>query len=409
MRTTNTFGVHFWLRKNQIQDGKHPLYVRITVNKKRLELALKQYLSPKDWNASKGEAKNKSPELKEVNSYLMNVRAKLTAHYQDLQLDKEVVTAEMVKQRFLGIDPDTQSSNMTLIDLIDRHIKEKPEGLTEGTIKNYRATKKYLERYLKQVLRRNDITLRELNYDFIVRLEPFIKSTPLKANDPCTINGTMKHLERLKKLTAWAKKQKWLREDPFKSFQLRFKETDIPHLKRHELQRIEEQPDFPNKMLNMVRDLFLFSCYTGLGPKDLTSLKPANILLEDDGNLWIKTRRSKTNISVDVPLLPQALRIIKKYELKEGDIPRQSLFPVVTNKDLNDSLKVIAAICGVQQEVTFYTARHTFATTVTLKNKVPLETVSKLMGHTKLATTLKYAKIEKDNIGQAMEMVKERL
>jgi site-specific recombinase XerD len=170
-----------------------------------------------------------------------------------------------------------------------------------------------------------------------------------------------------------------------------------------------EVRSFENPVLQKVKDLFVFSCYTGLAYIDLIELKPQQILTNIDGVRWIKTSRAKTEICVNVPLLQPAVIILEKYMTEPRAFVRNTIFPGISNQEMNRSLKMIAEICGIKKYLTFHLARHTFATTVTLMNGVPIETISKMLGHTKLSTTMIYARITQSKIGMDMELLQNRL
>ena len=218
----------------------------------------------------------------------------------------------------------------------------------------------------------------------------------------------MKHIERLKKVVNLAVKIGWLEKSPFELYKLCFKKYDRQFLNDVELKAIEECT-LHNQTLNLTRDLFVFSCYTGLAPIDLSKVSPENIITGIDGELWLHTERAKTKTIVNVPLLPQAIKLIEKYHHNPVALRRGRLFPMLTNQEINRCLKIIAGICHIEKYLTFYLSRHTFATTVTLNNGVPLETVSKMMGHMKFSTTQIYARILNKKIGEDMALLKKRL
>jgi integrase len=394
MRSSNTFGVHFVLRR---MAKTHSIFARITVNGTRCELALKQTIDPGDWNAAKGSAKSKTPALKQLNSFLEEVRAKLVSNYQELNLASEYFTAEMLKNAYLG-KTVTGEEKMTLNRLVAMHNEMLGKTLEPGTMKNYKSTAIYIKNYLKLKYDAGDIYLKDLTHQFITGFEYYVRNNPLKTGDPCTNNGTMKHLERLKKMVNWAYTNEWIEKNPFAAFRLRFKRREMDFLNKDELSRIEGR-ELAHPMLQRVRDLFVFSCYTGLAYIDLVKLKPANIIMGPDGMHWIKTSRKKTEIPVNVPLLRPALAILDKFRTQEDVGMWETVFPMVSNQEMNRSLKLIGEICEIKKGLTFHLARHTFATTVTLMNGVPIETISKLLGHTKLATTMIYAHVMQSKIG----------
>jgi integrase len=275
-------------------------------------------------------------------------------------------------------------------------------------MKNYKSTAIYLRNYMLSKYDAGDIFLKDLTHQFITGFEFYIRNNPLKAEDPCTNNGTMKHLERLKKMINWAHANEWIDKNPFAAFRLRFKRHEMEFLDKDELARIEGR-DLADPMLQRVRDLFAFSCYTGLAYVDLFMLIPENIVVGPDGMQWIKTSRKKTAIPVHVPLLRPAAVILDKFRAGGNVGKWETVFPRISNQEMNRSLKLIGEICEIKKRLTFHLARHTFATTVTLLNGVPIETISKLLGHTKLATTMIYAHVVQSKVGMDMMLLQEKL
>lgn len=405
MRSNNTFGLHFVLRP--AQKGASAIYARIVVNGSRCELALKQIIEKKNWNTDKGAARPTTPALKRLNSYLEEVRAKLVSQYQELSLANEYLTAEMVKNSYLGKSAAGEEK-MTLNQLVALHYEMQGKTLEWGTMKNYKSTAIYLKNYLNLKYDAGDIFLKDLTPQFITGFEYYIRNNPIKSGDPCTNNGTMKHLERLKKMVNWAHANEWIDKNPFAAFRLRFKRHEMQFLDKEELARIEGR-ELANPLLQRVRDLFVFSCYTGLAYIDLVGLKPANVISAADGMQWIKISRKKSSIQTNVPLLRPAVAIMEKFQSQEDACTWGTVFPMVSNQEMNRSLKLIAEIFEIKKGLTFHLARHTFATTVTLMNGVPIETISKLLGHTKLATTMIYAHVMQSKISMDMNLLQKRL
>jgi len=200
----------------------------------------------------------------------------------------------------------------------------------------------------------------------------------------------------------------WLERNPFITYKMKFEKVDRDFLTKNELAAVEDK-EISIERLIWVRDIFVFSCYTGLAYIDVVNLKQDNLVTGIDGEVWIDTSRQKTNTPVQMPLLPKALNILKKYESKREYLPNGSLLPILSNQKLNSYLKEIADICGITKHLTFHTARHTFATTVTLNNGVPIETVSKMLGHTKLTTTQIYARVLATKLSADIEELKKKL
>jgi len=242
-----------------------------------------------------------------------------------------------------------------------------------------------------------------LNYRFICDFEQFLRNYR-NTNNVCmlTNNGVMKHLERFKKIINLAIKLEWIPKNPFQMFQLKFDKYDRQYLTERELDLIENT-SFNQERLERVKDIFIFSCYTGLSYIDVKELTNHQIVIRMDHKYWIHTKREKTNEMVKVPILPKALDIIEKYKGIAQMTNSATLLPLYSNQKTNSYLNEIAKACGIHKNVTFHVARHTFATTVMLSNGVPIETVSKLLGHTKLSTTQIYARVLEHKISEDIE------
>jgi site-specific recombinase XerD len=221
-------------------------------------------------------------------------------------------------------------------------------------------------------------------------------------------NTVMKHIERLRKMIKMAIRYEWLEKDPFIAFKQKFHRFERGYLSEEELKIIEEK-EFTIARLQHVKDLFIFSCYTGLSYIDLIQLSPENIQIGIDKKFWLFTSREKTDNPVRIPILPVAMDIINKYKTDPKALVYNRLFPPISNQKLNSYLKEIANLCQISKNFTFHLARHTFATTVTLTNGVPIESVSKMLGHSKISTTQIYAKVVEKKLSEDMEKLKKRL
>jgi len=370
-------------------------------------LALKCYLDKGDWNFGKGFAKAKNDKLRQLNTYLEEVRGKMVYHYQQLSL-YGTTSAVAVKSTFLGVPAGLEGQTMGLLELVNKHNKEVETVMGRGTIKNYYTTAAYVRKFLAAKFTAGDVALSKVNFRLISQFELYIRTNPIKNFDPCNNNGTMKHMERLKKIISWAIRNEWMVKDPFKGYRIQYKHKSIGFLSREELSRIEAIV-LKDPLLKTVRALFIFSCYTGLSYTDLMDLKSKNIVTKTDGQKWLETTRRKTDIPVRIPLLTPALAVLDEFKDRAGIIHWDDLFPWVSNQVMNKCLKLIGELCATRMNLTFHIARHTFATTVTLENNVPIETISKLLGHTKITTTMIYAKVLQSKIGQDMKVLQEKL
>jgi len=399
MKTSTTFGVTFFTRLNSKKTDNALIFVRITVNGKRSEISLKRNVSQKLWDKNKSKVKGNTPEARALNNYIQQVRNKLYDSYSELQKEGKLITVATVKSRYLGTD----EQHRTLLQLVSYHNKTMQTVLKPGTLKNYKTTESYLKKFVKKMYKVDDIQLKQLNYAFVIDFEQYLHKLPNLNN-----NGLMKHIERFKKLCKLGVKLEWLEKDPAVNYQLHFNKVERNYLTEEELNTLETST-LEKQTHKIARDIFVFSCYTGLAYCDVFALTEENIVLGIDGNKWLMTQREKTSTKVRVPLLDKALTIIEKYQEHPKCIQTGKLLPVYSNQKMNQYIKEVAEKLEIEKHLTFHIARHTFATTVTLSNGVPIETVSKLLGHTKLSTTQIYARVVEKKISVDMEILKNRL
>jgi len=399
MQTNSTFSLIIFTRKSRGTASQLSIYVRITVNGQRSEISLKRTVLFKEWDSSKNRGRGTINKIRLLNTYIDQVYNQLLDCHKQLLEEDKIVSANAIKTRYLGED----DTHKTLKELISYHNTTMITVLKFGTMKNYYTTEKYLHKFLDQKLTGSDIYLKQLNYRFICDFEQYLrKYKNAKKQYVLANNGVMKHLERFKKMINLAVKLEWIAKNPFNQFQLKFDKYDRHYLSERELQLIENTC-FNQERLEKIKDFFLFSCYTGLSYIDLKELTVNQITKGIDNNYWIFTKREKTNETVKVPILPKAQQIIDKYTANLETIPSKRLLPICSNQKTNSYLKEVIEACGIQKHITFHVARHTFATTVMLSNGVPIETVSKLLGHTKLSTTQIYARVVESKISEDIQ------
>jgi site-specific recombinase XerD len=406
METRSTFSTTFIIRTSKLKEGLAPIYCRITVDSKRAEISIKRNVKPSDWSNT-GKVKGNSETARQINAYIKQVEAKIFESYRELLAKNQLPTAEAIRNAYLGINNNLKG--MTLNNLIEYHNTEQKDTLEWGTLKNYLTTQKYITMFLKEVMKTSDVFLSQLSYKFLTDFEMFLrKHQPTDHHKPCGNNTVMKHIERLRKMINLAVRNEWLEKDPFIKFQKKLTKSNREFLNNEELHAIENK-EFKIARLQQVKDLFVFSCYTGLAYIDVMQLTSENVTRGIDGEFWLFTSRQKTDSSVSIPLLPKALEIIEKYKENPAVINKGALLPIISNQRLNSYLKEIADLCGINKNLTFHLARHTFATTVTLTNGVPMETVSKLLGHNSIRTTQIYAKVVETKVSNDMKALKEKL
>jgi site-specific recombinase XerD len=409
MKTLNTFSILFFLRKDKGMNGNAPMYVRVTVNGKHSDIALKRNVSVSKWNQKEQKLSGNSPEDNATREKIRTLRNELNSAYDDLRRDKKELTVETVKAKAEGIDLHAH----TLMFLINYHNEDLKQLIEEGTMKNYRTTKKYLEEFLMLKWKKKDMLLVKLDNLFVTNFGLFLLNrTPDKGQRPCSNNSVMKHLERLRKLVGIALENKWMTENPFQHFKRKMVAKDRNCLDTYELDRLRNL-EIRKNGVRAVRDMFLFACLTGLSPCDITRFGKDHITKDINGEYWIEMYRQKTKRFTErkfnVLLLPEALEIIKKYREHPAANANGTVFPFYTNQILNRYLKIVAEEAEINKQVTFHLARHTFATTVTLENGVPIESVSHMLGHASIRTTQIYSKIKKKKVLNDMSSLREKI
>lgn len=404
MKTNSTFTIIFFTRKLSKSVDKLSIYARITVDGQRSEISLKRSVQVNDWDNNRARCRGNTTKVRFLNAYLDEVYNQILDCHKQLFQEGKMISANAIKGRFLGEDDDRK----TLREIITYHNTNMITVLKFGTMKNYYTTEKYLYKFLSEILKVDDIYLKQLNYRFICDFEQYLRNYKNSKNENVlTNNGVMKHLERFKKMINLACKLEWLTKNPFQQFQLKFNKFDRQYLTERELQLIEDT-SFSQLRLERVKDCFLFSCYTGLSYIDMKELTTNEIVRGIDNNYWIFTKREKTNEAVKIPILPKAKQIIDKYKDDFESLRSNKILPLYSNQKINSYLREIVESCGIHKHITFHVARHTFATTVMLSNGVPIETVSKLLGHAKLSTTQIYARVVETKISEDFQNLLKR-
>ncbi|WP_290391335.1 site-specific integrase, partial [uncultured Bacteroides sp.] len=391
----STFKVLFLIRRNQVnKDGKCAIIIKITVDGEYERLNSTLSIEPDLWDAAASKAIGRSSKIAEFNKRIEDMRHVLKEHYYDLLNRHGYVTAEMVKNAFTGVTAKEES----LVTLYLQHLEDTKKliGISKAnpTYQKYERMYRRVVEFMKKKYNITDIPLREIKYQFIVDLEFF-----LRTEYGYSQNTTYKCMKFFKQVINKAIRAGLIFVDPFNGYKISVQRVDRGFLTEDDLKKMMDK-EFASKRLEHVRDIFVFACFTGLAYIDLANLRVDNIQKMFDGRLWIVTHRQKTNTKVTVPLLPPALKILKKYEGKYLD---GQLMPIITNQKLNCYLNEIADSCGIEKNLTFHLARHTFATTMTLGKGVPIESVSKMLGHTNIQTTQIYARITNSKISQDME------
>jgi integrase len=361
----NPLSILFYIKRTKVdKTGKSNIYFRVTIDGNRAEASIHRKVKLSIWNTSGGLVNGTSPEAYTLNSYIAQVRNDIYTHFQRLTGKGEMVTAVQLRDAYLG----KGSIQMMVLKIFQDHNDQvnKLVGLdfAAGTAERYRTTKMHVENYIKKEFNISDIPVQEVNHKFISGLEYY-----LKTERKCGHNSTIKYITNFKKIIRIAFANEWIKKDPFLNWKGTLKIVDREFLSKEEIQLMMEK-DLDNVRLDLVKDIFIFCCYTGLAYADVKKLSENDVVIGIDGNRWIKTNRTKTKVRSSIPILPTAEAIIEKY-VEHPDVNIKRLLPVLSNQKMNAYLKEIADVCGIHKNLTFHLARHTFATTVTLSNGVP--------------------------------------
>lgn len=398
------FNLLFYLKKrNNYEGGPIPIYMRLSVAGKRTEFTTQREWDPAKWNSKAGRATGTKETARELNAYLDILQTKVYEAQRKLVDQGELVSTETLREIITGRNRNTKM----LLEVFDNHNKQMQElvdiDFAAGTMERYETARSHTKDFIKWKYGLDDIDIAKLNYEFVTEMEFY-----LKTKRKCCHNTSLKYISNVKKIVNICVKNGWLQRDPFFGYRMQKKEVIREFLTEEEIHLVYNKI-FPAERLNLVRDIFIFSCYTGLAYADIEKLKRSEIIFGIDGEKWISTTRQKTDSTSRIPLLPIAIEILHKYKDHPKCVTNDLLLPILSNQNMNGYLKEIATIAGINKKFTFHCARHTFATTVTLTNGVPIETVSKMLGHRNLKTTQHYAKILDNKVSQDMSCLRKKL
>ena len=398
-----TFNLLFFVKKSKIKaDGTAPIYLRITIDGIPKEISSKRNVLPEKWDNKLQKVSGNTEQVKSLNAYLKTMEQEVYDAHHELMKDKRCTTSYTLKSRLIGTDQRA----LMLIPIFQDH-NDKIKSLlglefAAGTLERYKTSLKHTQEFLEWKYGLTDICIKDIDHPFITEYEYFLRSVR-----KCSNNTAVKYIKNFKKIIKICIANGWLDKDPFVNYKSKMREVEREFLTQEEVQTIYGK-EMVTDRLNQVRDIFVFACFTGLAYIDVKNLTKSNISLGIDGGKWIFTHRQKTETASRIPLLPIAEEIIQKYAEHPVCSNKDTLLPVLSNQNMNAYLKEIAGVCGINKELTFHIARHTFATTITLTNGVPIESVSKMLGHKSLRTTQHYAKILDKKVSEDMQLLREK-
>ena len=401
----NVFSILFFLKKGQpMKNGEMPVCLRINVNRQRAEIRTRRSVDPKLWCQAKERSRGRDRLSQDLNHYIETSRVRLYQIFEKLEREEKPVSAKIVLDIFNG---KTENSLRTLLGVFREHNEQCRQLIgidyVAITVNRYDLCCRYLGELISKEYHLEDLPLKEIDNEFIRKFELY-----LKTERGCAQNTVIRYMKALKKVINLAIANDWISRNPFAGIRFHEKEVIKEVLTKEELQ-IMIQKEFSVPRLELVRDVFIFCTFTGLAFVDVSQLKPEHIVEDSKGKLWIRKHRQKTKNICNIPLLEIPKIILDKYENHPISQKKGLCLPVMANQKMNSYLKEIADLCGIEKSISTHLARHTFATQICLSNDVPMETVSKMLGHSSLKMTQLYAKVIDTKISNDMDALANRI
>jgi site-specific recombinase XerD len=410
MKRNQKFHVWFWLNHRRQKSGLSTLYLRIIIDGARAEIATTHYIKKEHWSEVQGRMKNSAPNNIQINGYIDFSRNELKKLFLNHASDGKEIKANELKNIFLGKDKieEEKPKQKTICEAFDYHNLKMADIVKIGkvspkTLLRYEITKNKVVAFMKHTYKVEDKALPEMRLRFVTEFEHFLLTV-----QKIQSNTAHKYIKNLKKIMNMSVGLDWISHNPFNQFKCSYTSPEREILNQDELNIIMAK-QFSVERMNEVRDVFIFCCYTGFAYTDVYQFEQDAVTIGLDSEYWLSTNRQKTGTKESVPLLPVALEIIEKYRENEYCIKYNKLLPVNSNQRYNAYLKELADLCGIKKHLTSHIARHTFATTVTLANGVPIETVSSMLGHNSIRTTQIYAKVVEHKVSEDMKQLRSKL
>ena len=406
MRSKTNFRVSFFLKKAKLlKNGEASVAMRITVDGQRVENNIRKSILPNLWDQSKERAKGTSATAVDLNRFIEDARIRIHQIVTEIQQSGAEINPLIVQQRFYGVG-QVRKQERTILQVIQEHNDEAKQligkDFVEITWRRYETMKRYLGELIKQKYGVDDLPLSDFTGEVIRAYEVYLKTE----KDLCQ-NTLIRYMKALKKITNRCLANDWIQKDPFAGIKFREEPTEPEFLTLEEVDRIYNcNPG--SKRLEVIKDMFLMSAFTGLAFTDVSQLTEDHIVTDNDGNKWIRKPRQKTKQMSNIPLLDVPLAIIEKYQGNKKAAKKGVLLPIPCNQVMNRYLKEIATICKINKHLTMHTARHTYAT-LCLSQGVSLKNVSKMLGHASVKMTERYARVLDSSIMRDMNAIRETL
>jgi integrase len=398
------FSIHFHIVNSKTNNkGLAPIYLRLTVDNKRIEYSITRRIDPKFWSKKSQKVLGTNRDTVEINNHIDNLKHKLYKIHQRYMDEDQLITAKSMMNILKGGGKKVKF----ILEIFKKHNERTDllagKDISVSTAKRYWTCYDHVKQFIEEEYNLEDYKLKDIDYRFLTKFEFFLKTIR-----KCNHNSALKYINNFKKIIRIALANQWMDRDPFYNYKVKFEAVEREYLTAEEIDILYTK-ELHFDRLKVVRDMFVFSCYTGLAYSDVEKLSKSDISIGIDGKQWINIKRTKTNTRSSIPLLPIPKEILERYAYDPKVIKSERLIPVFSNQKSNAYLKEIAMLCGIKKPLTTHLARHTFATTVTLTNGVPIETVSKMLGHKSLRTTQHYAKIVDRKVSDDMKILEERL
>ncbi|MFD2968853.1 site-specific integrase [Sphingobacterium bambusae] len=394
----------FFLKTSKKSDDERFIYLRISINGIPKETSTKKKWAATRWNQKKERALGTKEDARTINAYLDDQIKKVEKLATVIE-DKGIpLTSQILMDSYTG----NNLISTKVLDEFAKHNEELfaliPSGeVAEGTHTRYVTARSHVSDFIRFKYKCADLEFKQLNFEFVKEYELYLKTVR-----GCNHNTTLKYIANFKKIVLRGVAKDYIPKDPFMMFKSKKTKPNKKPLSREELSVLESK-NFTTKRLEVIRDIFVFQCYTGLAYSDVYKLDKANIVKGIDGELWIMDSRKKSKSEFNVPLLPKALEIINKYKDDPDCISTGRALPVKSNQKMNEYLKEIAAICEISSILNTHKARRTFGSTVTLANGVPIHVVKDMLGHQSVKQTEEYALTEQEAISKEMQTLRRKL
>lgn len=406
MKLNYTFNTLIWQNKAKMKNGIAPIYIRITIDGKRTEISTKKSIEPDKWNSNSQSVKGNNEEARKINQHLRLLIGEIEKIHFKLSQEDYIPTPELIKQKLQSTEE--KPKHKTILEAFDYHNLKMEETVNIGnmslkTLVRYRISKNKIESFIKFNYKLKDMALPDIRLSFATDFEHYLLTV-----DRIHKNTAHKYIKILKKIMNMSVGLDWITSNPLNQFKCSYQNPEIEILNQDEINKImNKKISIPR--LDEVRDVFIFCCYTGFAYSDVYEFDNNAITIGLDGEYWLNKNRQKTGTKESVPLLPIPLQIIQKYKNHPYCVKNNKMLPVNSNQRYNAYLKEIADICHINKKITTHIARHTFATTITLANGVPIESVSSMLGHTSIRTTQIYAKVVEQKVSDDMKSLREKL